>query len=89
MAQPSQMERPNRVVSGRLSAAQFLSLEQELTDRGLNRSTLVADLVLAWLRAVTGRGHRCHCPDCPGNMATIRRTAGVQPSLWLDDAYSA
>lgn len=85
MAQPSQIERPNRVVSGRLSAAQFLSLEQELADRGMSRATLVADLVLAWLRAVTGRGHRCHCPDCPGNMATLRRRGGEQPSLWLDD----
>lgn len=73
MAQPSQIENGTRVVSGRVSAAQFLSLEQELTDRGLTRQSLVAGLVLTWLNAVTGRGHRCTCPDCPGNIRTIRR----------------
>lgn len=73
MAQPSQIENGTRVVSGRVSAAQFLSLEQELTDRGLGRSALVQSLVLTWLNAVTGRGHRCTCPDCPGNIRTIRR----------------
>jgi len=75
MAQPSQIENGTRVVSGRVSAAQFLSLEQELADRGLGRSALVQGLVLTWLNAVTGRGHRCTCPDCPGNIRTIRRRA--------------
>jgi hypothetical protein len=73
MAQPSQIENPSRVVSGRVTVSQFLSLEQELADRRIGRSALVASLVLTWLDAVTGRGHRCACPDCPGNIATMRR----------------
>jgi hypothetical protein len=79
--QPSQMNLPSRVVSGRVSAAQFLSLEQELADRGVKRTQLVAQLVLTWLRAATGRGHVCTCPDCPGNLATMRRLGAVERDL--------
>lgn len=86
MAQPSQEMHHTRVVAGRISPAQFLSLDQELADRGLKRSVLVADLVITWLNAVTGRGHRCTCPGCPGNIRTLRRHISVtqQESLFED-----
>lgn len=73
MAQPSQEEFGGRVVSARVPTATFMSLQEELADRGLTRQSLIAGLVRTWLNAVTGRGHRCTCPDCPGNIATIRR----------------
>lgn len=82
MAQPSQINEHTRVVSGRISAAQFLSLEQELADRHLKRSVLVADLVITWLKAATGRGHRCTCADCPGNMRTMRRYVSIDEALF-------
>lgn len=84
MAQPSQVNLPTRVVSGRVSAAQFLSLEQELTDRGIKRTNLVAQLVLTWLGAATGRGHVCACTDCPGNIRTMRRLGAIESDI-LDE----
>lgn len=69
MAQPSQINYSTRVFSARLPAAQSLSLDQELIDRGMNRQSLIEKLLLGWLRAVTGRGYRCTCPNCPGNMS--------------------
>lgn len=89
MAQPSQAPKPTRVVAGRVSTAQFLSLEQELGDRGIGRSALVADLVITWLNAVTGRGNRCTCPDCPGNMRTTRRRYQATESLSLFEDITA
>lgn len=85
MAQPSQIGNHTRVVSGRVSAAQFVSLNQELADRRISRSDLVAELVLGWLRAVTGRGYHCTCPDCPGNLRQNRRLADtIQNPLFED-----
>lgn len=84
MAQPSQDEFGGRVVSARLPTATFMSLEQELADRGLKRGNLISALVLTWLRAATGRGHVCTCPDCPGNLRTMRRHGAVEMDL-LDE----
>lgn len=84
MAQPSQVNLSSRVVSGRISTAQFLSLEQELADRRIKRTNLVSQLVLTWLRAATGRGHVCTCPDCPGNLQTMRRHGAIEMDL-LDE----
>lgn len=89
MAQPSQIEKPTRVVAGRVSAGQFLSLNQELADRGIGRSALVADLVITWLNAVTGRGSQCHCTDCPGNMRTTRRRFAATESMSMFEDMTA
>lgn len=89
MAQPSQAPRSTSVVAGRISTAQFVSLDQELADRDIPRSSLVADLVLTWLNAATGRGHRCTCPDCPGNMRTMRRRFPATESVSLFEEISA
>ena len=89
MAQSSQAPRSTSVVAGRISTAQFVSLDQELADRDIPRASLVADLVLTWLNAATGRGHRCTCPDCPGNMRTMRRRYPATKSVALFEEISA
>lgn len=62
-----------RTITGHVTPAQYMSLVDELHDRGIDPDVLITGLVLAWLGAVTGHGTRCHCPGCPANIRTVRR----------------